>query len=464
MFPRCIGCQSVSPTGELVFGEVSAEELARRLGTPLYVIDVPYFKEKIRAFKGSALRAHPNTRVFFSVKANFALAVLAIARSEGLGADVCSEGELLSALRAGFAPSQIHLHGNYKTEAELRLAVELGLDAVVLDNLQEIDRLAEIARFSGKNVRVMLRLAPGVDPETHEAIQTGQEDSKFGISISDGSAGKAVERILQKGCFQLVGFHSHVGSQLADASAVVEGVQRVTQFALKMRSICGDVEEINAGGGLGIPYLPEDHIEDFDTYCSRVAGAILRSYASAGLTPPRIGYEPGRALIGEAGTTLYRIGVRKEVRLGGGRQRVYLAVDGGLSDNPRTLMYGAKYSVLNASRAKELHDTPFRVVGRHCETDLLIENALLPAETREGDILAVQCTGAYNFSMASQYNLFPRPPVVLVGEGEPYLAVERQRLESFFEGQYLGFEQGSVGGSSSEERGEPLPQRTITRG
>ncbi len=442
VFERYIGCQTSSPEGKLFFGRVSAEELVESYGTPLYVIDVPYFREKIRAFKESAVRAYPNSRVFFSVKANFALAVLAIAKSEGLGADVCSEGELLAALRAGFAPSEIHLHGNYKTDRELRLAVEMGLDAIVLDSLQEISRLAEVARSWGRTVRVMVRLAPGVDPDTHEAIQTGQEDSKFGVSISDGSAREAVERILQEGCLQLVGFHCHVGSQLSDATAVVEGVRRVVQFALSVRKICGDVEEINAGGGLGIPYLPEQSIEDFDTYCRRVAEAVTRPYHEAGLKPPRLGYEPGRALIGEAGTTLYRIGVRKEVLLGEGRRRFYLAVDGGLSDNPRPLMYGARYTVMNASRLREPHDTPFRVVGRHCETDMLGDDVLLPADTVEGDILAFQCTGAYHFSMASQYNLFPRSPVVLIGEGKPFLAVERQRVEALFEGQHLSPERG----------------------
>ncbi|MEM4408143.1 MAG: diaminopimelate decarboxylase [Candidatus Caldarchaeum sp.] len=447
---RCIGCQAASPEGKLLFGDIPAETLAERYGTPLYVIDEPLFREKIRAFKNAACRAHENSRIFYSVKANFALSVLSIAKSEGVGVDVCSEGELLAALRAGFTPPEIHLHGSYKRDTELRLAAELGVDAIVLDNLSEIDRLAELACSMGRPVRVMLRLAPGVDPDTHEAVQTGQEDSKFGISIAGNEAYRAVEEIRRKGCLQLVGLHCHVGSQLSDATAVVEGVKRVVQFALSIKGIWGDIEEINAGGGLGISYLPTERIEDFDTYCSRVAGAVLHLCKSEGCTPPRIGYEPGRALIGEAGTTLYRVGVRKDLALSNGvGERRYLIVDGGLSDNPRPLFYGAKYTVLNASRLLEPHDTSFRVVGRHCETDLLIEDALLPLSTKDGDILAVQCTGAYNFSMASQYNLFPRPPMVLVGMGEPFLAVERQQEESFFAGQHLRPEMLSEGATLS---------------
>lgn len=423
---------SSTPSGHLQFGGVEARAIASRWGTPCYVIVAETFRSAIQEFVDAARMAHPKTRVAYASKANSALCVLSIAREEGLDVDVASEGELEAALRAGFPPFQIHLHGSNKSDAELRRAVQLGLRAIVVDSLSEVRRLAAICRELNKTQPVILRVAPGVDPETHHAVSTGQEDTKFGLNISDGSALSGLEAILASTNLELLGYHCHVGSQLPDSEAQVTGASRMAEFAIQNWHKTGEVREINVGGGLGIRYTERDSIEAVSNYCREIAVAALEPFRLAGLPLPEIGHEPGRRLIGEAGATLYTVGVIKEVPLPEGGRRKYLSVDGGLSDNPRHQLYGALYTAVNADKATEPHDTEFRVVGRHCEADTLIPAARLPSSTSEGDLIAVLCTGAYNLSMASNYNRYPRPPLVVVENGQARLGVERETLDDLF--------------------------------
>lgn len=417
--------------GRLLFGQDAADDLAKRYGTPLYVIDAGDFRSRIRAFLKAARKAHEKINVAFASKANSALEVLRIACEEGLRVDTASLGEMEAAKRAGFKPQQIVLHGNNKSEEELHEAVANSIALVVVDNLYEIARLEKICAELKKSQKVLLRLAPGVDPVTHEAIRTGQEDSKFGLNIADGSAEKALVQVMNSPHLFLSGYHCHVGSQLPDSHAHLEAAQRIAEFAIKNWQQTSEIEELNIGGGLGIRYLENDVIETFDSHCQKVATVIKNVFSSHHLNCPAIGFEPGRSLIGEAGTTLYRVGANKTVNLED-RIRRYLSVDGGMADNPRPQLYGAKYLAMNASRLNEEHDTPFRISGRHCETDILIDETFLPANTELGDLIAIQCTGAYNASMASNYNRYPKPAMVMVGEGEPFLAIERETIEDLF--------------------------------
>ncbi len=431
MFARFLGSQRSDTDGCLVVGGVRADQLAETYGTPLYVLDAAELKARCAEFLAAI--APFGGRCAYASKANSAVALLRLIREQGCDVDVASEGELEAALRAGFEPSQIHLHGNAKSEAELKRAVAEGIGAVVLDSVSEIGRLERFCRDMGKRQRVLLRLAPGVDPVTHEAIRTGQEDSKFGLNISSGAAAEALEQVLSCERLDFAGVHCHVGSQLLEGEAIVEGARRCAEFLLQNRDKMGDAEELIAGGGFGIPYTETDQPAPVSQTVQAVYEAVRDVFESAGVPIPRIGFEPGRWLVGTAGLNLYRVVVRKEVPIQEAPgKRTYLSVDGGMADNPRPQLYGARYTVLNASRLLDEHDAPFRVSGRHCETDTLAPEAMLPSATAEGDLLAFQCTGAYTQSMASNYNRYPRPPLVCVEDGRAYLMVRRERLDELF--------------------------------
>lgn len=433
MRPLLLGNQEIGDDGRLRLCGQSAVELASRFGTPLYVFDADVARETMRRWMSAAAQAAPESEVAFAAKANSALAVLALARSEGLAVDVASLGELEAARRAGFPPERIHLHGNYKTREELVAAVTLSLDSIVLDSISEIEALIEVCSEQKATARVMIRLAPGVDPETHVAISTGQEDTKFGFNISNGAARAAVERVGSASCLEFVGYHCHVGSQLFDAEAQIAGAERLAAFALECEGLVGLPRTLNAGGGLASRYTQGDQPVGIETYCSQVAEAALAPFLRAGKPTPKIAFEPGRSLVAEAGVTLYRAGPIKSVPIDEmGRTRRYLSVDGGLSDNPRPQLYDAVYTAVNATRGAEPHSAEFRIAGRHCETDTLIASALLPEATQEGDLIAVLSTGAYNYSMASNYNRFPRPAMVMLSAGRAEIVVERETISELF--------------------------------
>lgn len=395
-----------------------AAEIAERFGTPCYVVDESHFRARIRRYLAAFKSIYPDSQLTFASKANSTLAVLKIAASEGCLIDVASEGELRAALAAGILASQCHLHGNNKSLAELKFAVEQGVHGIVVDNFEEIETLATL----GTLPELVLRLAPGVDPVTHAKISTGQADTKFGFNIADGSGERALVRCLELR-LPVVGFHCHVGSQLMGPEAQESGGALLAEFALRMQDKYGfKASVINVGGGLGVRYTDSDNPISVEDYCQRVVGSIKAALGEAGLNPTLL-QEPGRSLIAESGVTLYRVGVKKSVPSANG-QRHYLVVDGGLSDNPRPVMYGARYTVL-ATDPKPGATHVFRMSGKHCETDTLFDDIELPEATGPGDLVQVLTTGAYNSAMASNYNRFRRPSTILVRSNGTFEQVQR---------------------------------------
>jgi diaminopimelate decarboxylase len=347
---------------------------------------------------------------------------------EGLGLDVCTGGELAVALAAGFDPERLAFHGNNKSVDELQRAVAAGVGRIVVDSFVEIERLAEIARVAGRVQRVLVRVTVGVEAHTHEFIATAHEDQKFGFSLRDGVAELAVTQVVAADSLEFAGLHSHIGSQIFDTAGFEVAAHRVVEFAAALKAGHGiEVGEIDLGGGLGIAYVSGDDPESPKEIGQRLRAIVERECATAGLTVPRLSVEPGRAIVGPAMITVYRVGTVKPVQLDGGAERLYVSVDGGMSDNIRTALYGAEYTVTLANRTSVAALVPTRVVGKHCESgDIVVRDALLPGDIAPGDLVAVAATGAYCRSMASNYNFVPRPPVVAVADADAQVLVRRE--------------------------------------
>lgn len=424
------GTQRINEAGHLEIGGCDAVALAREYGTPLYVLDEAAVRERCQAFRQAFQRHYPDASVAYAGKALMTLALVRIMDEEGMHLDVASGGELYTALQAGFPPERITLHGNYKSDAELQLALESRIGRIVVDSLEEVAQLARLAAGRARPVDVLLRLAPGVDPHTHGKISTGQDDTKFGMNVGDGSAARGVVAILAQSHVRLRGFHAHVGSQLLDTEAHEAAADAVCRFVGTIRDTHGLVaEEIVLGGGLGIRYLPDQQPPSIEAFAEAVTAAFCQALDRYRLGRPHLGMEPGRSIVGEAGVTLYTVGPIKQVPIAEAPgQRTYVAIDGGLSDNPRPLMYEARYQALVANRATAQPTRTVRVSGKHCETDTLLPSVELP-DTHPGDILAVLTTGAYNYAMASNYNRFTRPAMVLVRDGRADLIVRRETWE-----------------------------------
>jgi len=416
-----------------------ARDLATQYGTPLYVIDEAHLRQRIRRYRAAFLAAYPQAEITFASKANSTLAVVAIAYAEGCEIDVASEGELRAAIAAGVPASKCHLHGNNKQLGELEFALSVGVGKIILDHFGEIETVAKLDRPA--DTRFVIRLAPGVDPVTHAQISTGQADTKFGFNITDGSAEKATKRALELG-LNLVGFHCHVGSQLLDPEAQRSGGFLIAEFAARIARDHGFIASyLNVGGGLGVKYTDKDEPMPVEDYCQLVAEAVRDAVKGSPLetVPFTLGQEPGRSLIAESGVTLYSVGVIKTVPAKDRGTRTYVCVDGGLSDNPRPVMYGSKYTV-EAIRANDwtyTTDGPGAVMvdpsesivtvsGKHCETDKLFEDISLPSDLAIGDLVQVLCTGAYNNAMASNYNRYPRPATALIREDGTHVLVQRR--------------------------------------
>lgn len=430
--------------------EDQAVALAKQYETPLYVIDERTFRSKIRNYKRAFESQYPKSKLSYASKANSTLAVLRIAYEEGLTIDIASEGEFRAALLAGVKPEDCHFHGNNKQYPELEFALEKGIGMIVIDHLEEIEMIRLLRHAIHNNTtEYVLRLAPGVDPKTHKSISTGQADTKFGFNIGDGSAEQALMSC-QKAGLKLIGFHCHVGSQLLDPEAQVNGGKFLAEFAAEMREKHGfETTYLNVGGGLGAKYTDDDQPKQPDEYCKLLVDALSPALKESNLDPI-LAQEPGRSLIAESGVTLYTIGVIKTVPKSETETRTFIAVDGGLSDNPRPVMYQAKYTVERIARSNRLWeyttDGPgavmsfpsmvmkkYTVSGKHCETDMLFENIDLPGDVEKGDLLQVLTTGAYNSSMANNYNRYPRPATVLIKEnGEFELVVRRENWEDLF--------------------------------
>lgn len=441
-------------TAPLRLDAARARELAERFGTPLYVLSESVLRDRIRHYQESFRTAYPRSEISYASKANSTLAVLAIAAQEGCAIDVASEGEFRAALAAGVRPERCHFHGNNKQPREIEFAIEQGVGQIIVDSFPEIETISRLLNVRRDDTRLVLRLAPGVDPKTHAKISTGQADTKFGFNIADGSAERALLRCIELD-LPVIGFHCHVGSQLVDPEAQRAGGEFLAEFAVRMAAQHGfRAELLNVGGGLGVRYRDENPMP-IASYNRLVAQAVQEGIRGSGLDPILV-QEPGRALVAEAGVTLYRVGVRKTVPIGGGATRTYLAVDGGLSDNPRPALYGARYQVERVARAQSTPadwqyaadgpgalnaappDAVFHVSGKHCETDLLFPDTQLPEDTGPGDLLQVLATGAYNSSMANNYNRYPRPATVLLrGSSDPVLVQRRETWDEMFVREHL---------------------------
>ena len=403
----------VNAAGHLEVGGCDIVEVAREFGTPAYVYSPDDIRARARSYT-DALRARGiDFEVLYASKAAPITAAYRICREEGLSVDVASGGELHTALAAGFEPDRIYMHGNNKSADELRMAFDREVGCIVLDSLDEIARADALL---DRDQEVLIRLTPGVEPSTHSSIRTGQLDSKFGFGIEGGAAADAVAAVGASRHLQLVGFHAHLGSQILE----LEPYERAIEV---MAGFCRQYEPrvMNVGGGLGIAYSAGDEPPSIEAYVDRNVDAVARCFDPL----PKILFEPGRSLIGNAGITIYSVGTVKEIP----GVRTYVAVDGGMSDNLRPMLYGSEYEALIANRAAAAPTMTATIAGKHCESgDILVRDVGL-ADPRPGDLLAIPATGAYGYAMANNYNGVPRPPVVFCSDGEATAVVRRETYE-----------------------------------
>ena len=426
----------LTPAGELVLAGLSATDLARDFGTPVFVMDEQHFRDRARLFRDSFAEAFAavgaEVDVYYAGKSFLSVAVARWAREEGLRVDTCTGGELAVALRAGVPGAEIGLHGNNKSDAEISRAIEAGVGRVVVDSFAEIDRVAELARHAGRDsstrVPVMVRVTTGIHAGGHEFISTAHEDQKFGVSLTGGQALAALRAVLDHPELELLGAHTHIGSQIQDAAAFEANARKMLALRADLEAETGYLlPELDLGGGYGIAYLPSETPIDVPSLARDLAQVVGAVCAEIGTTVPRISIEPGRSVVGSTTVTLYTVGVVKPVTLDDGSVRTYVSVDGGMSDNIRPALYGAEYTARLANRAGSAETVRARVVGKHCESgDIVISDIELPADVARGDLVAVPATGAYGRSMASNYNHVLRPPVVSVAAGDARVLVRRE--------------------------------------
>jgi diaminopimelate decarboxylase len=411
---------SVTAEGHLTIGGVDTVSLAAEFGTPLYAYDEATIRGRARAYREGLAAAYPGeSLVCYAGKAYCAPWLLRIVQDEGLGLDVVSGGELYAAQTVGFPTERIFFHGNNKAQHELVQALEVGVGRVVVDNFEEIDRLSELAGQRGVRQAVLLRVAPSVEAHTHAHIQTGALDTKFGLSIETGAAAEGVRRIRAMRNLELDGLHAHIGSQVFELEPYRQTIERIFEFAASVGLV---LRELSPGGGFGLRYTPSDTLVEPATATRAVAEVVCGAAAAHGVGLPRLTIEPGRSIVGPAGVALYRVGSIKAID----GVRTYVAVDGGMADNIRPTAYGAVYAPLLANRARESADAVVAIAGRYCESgDVLVRSASLPMPV-VGDLVAVPSSGAYQLSMASNYNLVPRPAAVVVADGKARLVRRRE--------------------------------------
>ena len=420
-------CLQVNESGHLTIGGCDTVELAQKFGTPLYVLDEGEVRRACASYRDSIDRYYGGKGlVAYASKALNCKALCRIAMEEGLGLDVVSGGELYTAMSVGFPAEKVFFHGNNKTPAELREALDCGVGHIVVDNVSELELLAELAAAQGKTASILLRIKPGVDAHTHQFIRTGQIDSKFGFALETGEAMQAVERALALPGIHLKGLHCHIGSQIFDREAFEAAAEIMVGFLADIRDRWGrELEILNLGGGFGIKYLSDHNPIPYDRYMEGVSRVVKEVCAQRGIATPFIVMEPGRSIVGAAGITLYTVGCVKEIP----GVRTYVSVDGGMTDNPRYILYQSEYEALVANRASQPKDTVVTVAGRCCESGDLVGEGMPLQRAWPGDVMAVLSTGAYNYSMASNYNRVPRPPLVLVRDGQPRVAIRRESFE-----------------------------------
>lgn len=421
--------------GAVRLGGVSVRQLADRFGTPLYVLDEADIRGRaaaaLSAFQRAASAVGVQAHVYYAGKAFLSVAVARWMQLAGLRIDVCTGGELAVALAAGAAPARLGYHGNNKSRSEIDRAVEVGVGAIVLDSIAEIDRVADAADRHGRVQSVRLRVNSGVHASTHEYLATAREDQKFGIALPDVPA--AVARIRHRTSLAFLGLHSHIGSQIAAVEGFAEAARRLLTAHRDLLA-GGEVPELNLGGGFGVAYTAADDPAPIDRLAHDLIDVVQRECAALGIPVPDLAVEPGRSIVGPGGVTLYTAGTVKDVEValpaGGTAPRRYLSVDGGMSDNVRAALYGADYTVALASRTAASASVLTRVAGKHCESgDIVVRDAYLPGDVDEGDLLAVAVTGAYHHALASNYNLTSRPPVVAVRDGVATVLVRGETVD-----------------------------------
>lgn len=416
--------------GELHCAGIPASQLARDFGTPTFFLDEDAFKSRALSWHEGLIAEFGDKagHVFYASKSFTCTTVARWISELGLGIDVCTGGELAVAVAGGVPASRIQVHGNNKSLSEIDRAVSLGVNTIVMDSLYEIDRVAEAARRHGVRQSVLIRLTPGIEAHTHEKISTAHEDVKFGFSIASGAAWAAVEKIASLPELELRGVHCHIGSQIFGSDAFEDAADRLLTFMARYRDAYGiELPELDLGGGYGIAYLPHEKTVEPSDVLPAIGSAVRNVCTRLSLEIPSISIEPGRNIVGPTMFTLYEVGTEKDVVLEDGSLRKYISVDGGMSENARTALYGAEYFATLATRSSSAPLTSSRIVGKHCETgDIIINEIEFPSDVRPGDFIATPATGAYGRSMASNYNHVPRPPVVAVSNGRARVIVRRE--------------------------------------
>lgn len=418
---------SVNAENHLVIGKNDTVSLANEFGTPLYVIDEDLVRENCRAYKNAMDKYYDgNGMIFYANKALCTLFTCRIMAEEGLGLDVVSGGELYTAVKAGFPMERVCFHGNNKTRSELEMAVENGVGHIIVDNVYELDLLDTIAAKQGKVQNIMFRIKPGVDAHTHSFVQTGQIDSKFGVALENGEAFDIIEKASKMSNVKVTGVHCHIGSQIFDIEPFLKAAEIMMNFIGDIKDKLGlEIEELNLGGGYGIRYVESDDPIEYGKYIEHVSEVVKSVAKARGVKLPFIYMEPGRSIVASAGITLYTVGCVKDIK----NVRKYISVDGGMADNPRYIMYESEYTAVVANNANAEPVETVTIAGKCCESgDILVKDTKMP-EIKVGDTLAVLATGAYNFSMASNYNRIPRPAMVAVSNGQAKLAVKRETYE-----------------------------------
>jgi diaminopimelate decarboxylase len=420
------GTAKVNRLGHLEIGGVDTVQLAEKYGTPLYVYDVALIRERARSFKKTFEKAGITAQVAYASKAFSTVAMVQLADEEELSLDVVSGGELYTALAAGFPAERIHFHGNNKSREELIMAIENNVGCIVVDNFYELEMLRSLCEDKKRSMKVLLRVTPGIEAHTHDYILTGQEDSKFGFDLQNGQADEAMKIALKDKNIEVLGLHCHIGSQIFETTGFILAAQKIFEKLHQWKNeLSFDSKVLNLGGGFGIRYTNEDDPIPAAQYVVEIIAEVKKQAASYSMKMPEIWIEPGRSLVGDAGTTLYRIGSRKDVP----NVRQYVAVDGGMSDNIRPALYQAKYEAVLANRVMDKPEETVSIAGKCCESgDMLIWDLPLPKSGSQ-DLLAVFCTGAYGYSMANNYNRLPRPAVVFLEDAADTLVVRRETFE-----------------------------------
>ena len=416
----------VNNQGHLVIGGCDIVDLAKEFSTPLYLFDESTLRQKCREFKDEFCKYYPDTLVIYASKAVLNRALALIFKEEGLGLDVVSGGELSIACSVGFPLDKVYFHGNNKTPEELNLALDWGVGRIVVDNFYELELLNKLAEERGMNQDVLLRLTPGVDPHTHQYTTTGTIESKFGFPVATGQAEEAVKQASSASHLNLLGFHFHLGSPVSEIQPYELAVELVLRFAQEMVNRLGfSLHEFDIGGGFAIPYTVDSRLPTIADYAEAIAGRLHSLISELGLNRLRFIIEPGRAIVGQAGVALYKVGAIKEIA----GIKKYVCVDGGMSDNIRPVLYGAKHAALVASKALKEEREMVTIAGKLCESgDILVKDISLP-EVRPGDIIAIPVCGAYSIPMSSNYNAIPRPAVVMVREGRAHLIRRRETYQ-----------------------------------